>query len=896
MENISTVIKALFEKIDGDEVLRKAGFGDISDESSFCRMDSEMIESTIVNKLLQVDKESTIDQVSMVGQIVQFKWMEPDYSCMSLKFRSLSSVFNILLHFSLKCLRVKDGEPLCIYRTLLRWHLITTLVGEDLLTTSYIASRDLKLGKERKSFDWDAFIGHDCKELNSLFDKPMAELHMHLKGSSYNFDLSWLCMMNHIGIMQHNFEIEHPLHKFRNPDKNLYEKMKKAAAIRYYLAGAAGCLSETISLSQLQEVLRNDIDELTKKKTDKRLKDVLVVNIQELIDESRKRTRINTKDIFETLKISQNFKDKLEDEDIADYIPVSHYGNELIENKALAPERAFMYAVFRKIYGDNNDETSDIATLFYAYLLYKNYFRNEILQLNERVGFANFSSYEEMKTDYLLHDYDHLLYKAAIEGFLQKNKERYIEARIVPKDNEEGIVKSLQDICKEIDVKYEERFDFIFHFIKQRDEPKETDLYRHFHLREEIRKQAYAIYNFRCNRDNWGVNNNLVGRVVGIDAANSEIFCRPEVYAQAFRFLRGHEVKINEELDDYPYDLNVTYHVGEDFMDIADGLRAVEEALIFLNLRNGDRLGHALVLGTDVRNYYEKRYYTICASRQVILDNLAWLHHKCIRLTGYTQLCGWLELMFLKYFTDIYKVKQEVGENIIDAYFKPSEDNDLSSNINDYYLSWLLRGDSPIIGKELDSENLKKLTSTIDIEWAHAGMNHQVCAEVALGNENARDLFDAYHSYKYARRGYYGDTLTIPPMYREEWYALLEKIQQHLIEKIEKRHVAIECNPSSNYKIGEMSRYDEHPILKFFNYGLDTPYPHHDVAVSINTDDQGVFSTSLEREYSLMALAIERNQTEEHHNSPRAIVDWLDRVREMSLEQRFKYNKKIKDK
>ncbi len=128
-------------------------------------------------------------------------------------------------------------------------------------------------------------------------------------------------------------------------------------------------------------------------------------------------------------------------------------------------------------------------------------------------------------------------------------------------------------------------------------------------------------------------------------------------------------------------------------------------------------------------------------------------------------------------------------------------------------------------------------------------------------------------------------------MYREEWCTLLEKIQQHLMEKNEKRHIAIECNPSSNYKIGEMTRYDEHPILKFFNYGLSTPYPRHDIAVSINTDDQGVFSTSLEREYSLMALAIERLQTEDYQNSPRAIVDWLNRVREMSLEQRFKFNK-----
>ena len=175
-----------------------------------------------------------------------------------------------------------------------------------------------------------------------------------------------------------------------------------------------------------------------------------------------------------------------------------------------------MYAVFRKIYGEHNESTEDMATLFYAYLLYKNYFRNEILQLNERVGFANFASYEEMKTDYLLRDYNHLLYKAAIEGFLQKNKERYIEARIVPKNTEEGIVRSLQEICKEIAPKYDDRYDFIFHFIKKRDEPKETDLYRHYNLREEIKEQAYAIYRFRSNRNNWGVNNNLVGRVLKV--------------------------------------------------------------------------------------------------------------------------------------------------------------------------------------------------------------------------------------------------------------------------------------------------------------------------------------------------------------------------------------------
>ena len=84
-----------------------------------------------------------------------------------------------------------------------------------------------------------------------------------------------------------------------------------------------------------------------------------------------------------------------------------------------------------------------------------------------------------------------------------------------------------------------------------------------------------------------------------------------------------------------------------------------------------------------------------------------------------------------------------------------------------------------------------------------------------------------------------------------------------------------------------MMRYDGHPITKFFNRGLSTPYPSHDIAVSINTDDQGVFSTSLEREYSLIALAMEGYQPEGYKNSPRQIIEWLDKIREMSVEQQF---------
>ena len=223
---------------------------------------------------------------------------------------------------------------------------------------------------------------------------------------------------------------------------------------------------------------------------------------------------------------------------------------------------------------------------------------------------------------------------------------------------------------------------------------------------------------------------------------------------------------------------------------------------------------------------------------------------------------------------------------MIEHYFvEPNPELQQLDNIRTYYLSWLLRGNSPTFGT--DFTNYNDVSDWMERRWRDAGMNQHIGVEIACQNEDARKLYDMYHSKEYADRSSSVDSFTVPSIYRDDYYDLLEKIQEDLLNKIEKKHIAIECNPSSNYKIGEIDRYEQHPILRFFNYGIDTPYSSHNIAVSINTDDQGVFSTSLEREYSLMALAMERNELKGHTNSPRAVIDWLDRVREMAIERRF---------
>lgn len=134
-------------------------------------------------------------------------------------------------------------------------------------------------------------------------------------------------------------------------------------------------------------------------------------------------------------------------------------------------------------------------------------------------------------------------------------------------------------------------------------------------------------------------------------------------------------------------------------------------------------------------------------------------------------------------------------------------------NVEIYYLSWLLRGNSPTFGADMKDYSL--LPKGIDRQWVDAGMNHHIGVEIACQNACARNLYDMYHSKEFAINNALVDSFIVPSIYREDYYELLERIQEDLMSKIERKHIAIECNPSSNYKIGEIDRYDQHPILRF---------------------------------------------------------------------------------
>lgn len=775
-------------------------------------------------------------------------------------------MLNILLYFTKDKLVIDDGVLYCRYRTVDEWHEATTRLGEDIFTTSYLAAYDLYRGQtSRTRFLWRPYLDVETNDVNILFGKEISDVHAHLKGSSLNFELSWLSLMNYPSHREADFLELFSEKGFHDNDKKcrdmveLYMCVSVASVLRLYL------------FEHLKDSNTEDVEGFV----DKMVSCDTVDEIKQVLDEVSAYTWICRSE-FGRLYKNMGYSGRCIDYAIND-------GTYDI-NSILSGERRILYNAFRASY-DGDEKT---ALYLYAYIIFKQQLREKIIQMNEVVGFANFASYERQKSRFIPDNsvYERLVTPLAFLNFLSiDNPKRYMEGRVTPKETiakDSGSVITMdndvmawihpeekeEDPFKDFSEEVSFKGHYVFHFIKTDNGKPSAFAPRHSRLRREVRNQAVALYEYR--RKGY----KSASRVVGIDAANSEIKCRPEVFAQAFRFLRRHPIM--EEVENHPAALGMTYHVGEDFYDIVDGLRAVDEVLTFMNFRSNDRLGHAMVLGTDVARYYKSRDKAIRATRQVLLDNFVWLYVRVANMVGRISLCEYLEYEAKHLYELIYE----------------GTDCDIQFDIHDYYDSWLLRGDAPETAlnktkKKIDIE--KEIENSIS-DWGKTALNvGEADVNRARKNDKAGSLYFEYHFNKKAQeQGSRSIILPIAHNYYEEFVKMVDEVRELLLCKVERLHIAIECNPSSNLRIGEMKDYIEHPIFKFNNYGLNTPYPPHEISVSINTDDSGVFSTSLEREYALMGIALEKTDDERFRNSPRAVREWLNRVRKMSVEQRFK--------
>lgn len=792
------------------------------------------------------------EEIESIHQLLQEN-MQP----ISRYVTSRPSVFHLLVRMGLRVFRECGDGLTCDFSQMLAWQNVYQKLGQDLFTTAFLAHEDLRRGHPcRAEFAWDAIIKTDNDQINTMLRRGVAENHCHLGGTTQNFPLSWACIMNYP-------------HTIRLAAAQIKQNLQPS-----YSRGSAGNVWPWERRLQWAAYLRIELFKCIENccASDKEVRFNMDLCFYPLLHIKRELHCLKS---CYAARVPQKDGSTF----VLDYaLRETDCRNGLLKNhnRLLSGERSFLYRCFRACFdGTFSEETQN---WFYLYLLIKENFRAELIQVNRQAGFKNFKDYQDRKDG--VYDAIDGYCAEAIRLSINANQKRQniisFEARIAPKTSAEAMRRQIKNY--EEQVKYAGRAAkrchhfYVYHFIKNPDSTEKfQDQPRNKTTRNTSRRCAKAI-RYALQHSPM-----FCKCVRGIDAANIEIGCRPETFATEFRFLKDtRQIPRAAEFLDLstcPH-IHATYHAGEDFLDIVDGLRTIDEAVKFLCLERGDRLGHALALGIEPARHYSFKGYRVVLPKQELLDNIVWLLYRSQELGVQIvpRLRSQLQTIAERYFSEIYG-------NVL-------QNSHLIAGLYEYYCSMQLRGDAPELYQVLPYREPKYfLYGTYDCYKENPDEELK-----SYRNSIAITALCQFYHYNKASREVGCKVAEFATS--EDYFELVRNVQDGLARDLMKKGIMIECNPTSNYLIGTFRRYDAHPIFRFNNVGLirtDGVFePCAHLSVSINTDDLGVFDTSLENEYAILAAGLERMMLKGAPKYSRdSIYDYLDRVRKMGLEQSF---------
>lgn len=523
----------------------------------------------------------------------------------------------------------------------------------------------------------------------------------------------------------------------------------------------------------------------------------------------------------------------------------------------------------------------------------KYHFFQEMIQVNKRAGFYNFNVYQARKDLFIPWNNEENVATATIYSVIDKMKIHSFELRIYMGESINDIESDVQRYDRAIEkaialASYYRGFTYskdmcyyTLSFIK-RHYNKGTGSCRDYQLRETVNRQVNALIEVQKT--------STADRIKGIDAAGEEMNCRPEVFGPAFRRLLHYSEHCSRN------QLKATYHVGEDNHDILDGLRAIHEAIQFLDLRSGCRLGHATLLGIDPVEYYSENRNPKTMPCQIFLDNLVWMYYfvieNDIKFEGKAELFEYINSKYDEYLHKIYsdklrfnfinqKIISIITENSVPQKYNFDTFN-FDFSMNKYYYSYLLRGDDPSLYENFYNEMYK--TPSFSEQYRICNSNYDM--QKARKHLEARYLCYLYnYDDDVERNGNEYIKEELPDYYVN----CVVAIQKKMCQLISHKGIAIETNPTSNLLISGMKDYSEHPISVFYDNGLNINVSGTQLNVSINTDDRSVFSTSLSNEYAYLMFYLENKLDGSGENlyTRFNILKWLDEIRKMGNEQAF---------
>lgn len=429
---------------------------------------------------------------------------------------------------------------------------------------------------------------------------------------------------------------------------------------------------------------------------------------------------------------------------------------------------------YLSMYPDNKK----VASSFHHYLLILGLVNQMLVQQPQCFGFEQFQHY----TSNGLREYSEQEYE---QRFLQLagnqlDNIKIIEGRFSPKDKEDKnnylidkirrgwLLLNNRQGCNKSDIR------LIAHFRKRADKQKKDIRFKELRLKNK--KICEALISLR----NSGSKNGKA--IVGIDAAASEFDTPPEVFAPVFKKLREKGFQ------------HFTYHAGEDFYHLLGGLRAIYEAITFLDLQRGDRIGHATAAGVAPETWAHNVGCEVVVPIGAYMDDLLFVYN----LISNNE-CKALDSLMPRLYMRIMELSREIY---------PNDD----FQVYDLIYAW------------------KRRQADI-LELADSG---------ELNNIKA---LKRYHQKEYVEKYKKEIKVKIFEILDEK---ALREVQLAVLKIMHHKEIAIETLPTSNIFIGYHNSFNTYHLVNWIRWEKEgKPIP----PIVLGTDDAGIFATNIYNEY-----------------------------------------------
>ncbi|WP_437945940.1 hypothetical protein WME98_34385 [Sorangium sp. So ce296] len=415
-----------------------------------------------------------------------------------------------------------------------------------------------------------------------------------------------------------------------------------------------------------------------------------------------------------------------------------------------------------------------------------------------------------------------------------------LEVRETPRDDWSVTWRSVRGMARQLrELPRRPQAGVVLHFIKRRDPARDEPDGARWAF------GAWSLDQWKAARSTELMLEQLPETLVllrGLDVASAELSMPLWPTLRPLRHLRDASqraaVKLSHRRPTWNVPpLRVTYHAGEDFRRLAEGIRRVHELVCFRVLEAGDRVGHGLALGIDPERWAE-RARCIEQPQAERLDDLLW------ELDLYGR--GWLAPSAAR----VERVRSEAARVAERIHGEP------------------VPIDALLVARKRRHDPVRL-----------AALGYPSAITPAARADTADVLMiDGLRRPEVFRRGLVPIEVAVDAGEVE----FLRAASHFVRRELTRLEITVETNPSSNLLIGRYESIDEHPIFRMF------PRPGHErpgevpVLVSLNVDDPVAFASRTADEYAHVYFALLRGRVPASE-----ALDWLDRVRKNGYDSRF---------